>query len=266
MPDERRYTEDEIAALIKQAARAQEAARQQQARQEGLTLAEVQEAARAAGIDPAFVTRAAADLATDMPALPPRTLVGLPVSVTHEVLLPGAFTDADWDVLVADLRETFHATGRLRRDGALRQWRNGNLGVIVEPAAGGHRLRFRTLKGNAQPNLAGGGMMLGMGVLMVVMALLGLGSDPGLLSFGAIMALGGLGMAGATAYHLPRWADERRRQMERLGARAQRRAEAEHPAPAALQAPDASLEMPMEASPPEAEAPLAGARLRTRRN
>ena len=244
MSTERRYTEEEIAAIFEQAVRAEEAAPRTPSHGEGLTLAELQHVGREAGIAPGAVARAAAAMDRSNPPPPPVRLFGLPISVTRTAYLPDSLTDAEWDRLVVDLRETFQATGTVRRDGALREWRNGNLHALVEPTASGHRLRLSTRKGNAQESIA-----LSIGALAmatVFFVLLTTLSEPS-LGMTVIMALFlavGLGGAGLTALRLPHWAKKRGRQMDALAVRAVERMSA----PPAADT-DAATERAREAAP-----------------
>ncbi len=70
-------------------------------------------------------------------------------------------SDEEWERLVVDLRETFDARGIVRHDGALKQWTNGNLQVLLEPDEKGHRVRLRTTKGDARGMMVGGLVMFG---------------------------------------------------------------------------------------------------------
>ena len=106
MSAEHRYSEQEIAAIFKQAAEAQEAAQQQKSPGEGLTLAELQQIGQETGITPEFIARAAAAVDRTGPSLPPTTYFGIPISVARTVDLPGPLSDDGWDQLVVDLRES----------------------------------------------------------------------------------------------------------------------------------------------------------------
>jgi hypothetical protein len=135
------------------------------------------------------------------------------------VNLPGPLSDEAWDRLVADLRETFQATGEVRRDGSLRQWRNGNLHALIEPIDSGHRLHLRTLNGNARAALTGGLAFFAMNMVFMLVVAVSSGMDPGTLLLAVLSAIG-LGSMGVAAYQLPRWRAERARQMEAIAARA----------------------------------------------
>ncbi|MGA7305543.1 MAG: hypothetical protein WBW88_11750, partial [Rhodothermales bacterium] len=125
MSTDRRYSEKEIASIFEHAASAQRAASDHPSAREGLTLDELQMIGAEVGISPEFVTRAAAGLDDHIPEVAPETFLGLPVSASHTVDIPGPFTEDDWDRLVVDLRHTFQARGEITLDGALREWRNG---------------------------------------------------------------------------------------------------------------------------------------------
>jgi hypothetical protein len=229
MSPERQYNEQEVAAIFKHAAAGQESVQRQLPQGGGLTLAELEQIGKEAGITPEYIARAAA-VARTGPIMPPTTCLGFPVSVARTVDLPGPLSDEAWDRLVADLRETFQATGEVRHDGSLRQWRNGNLHALVEPTDSGHRLRLRTLSGNARSALVGGLAFFAINLAFMLVAAVSAGMDPGTLLLAMLSAIG-LGSMGVAAYRLPRWRAERARQMEAIAARAVERAGAP---PAAL--------------------------------
>jgi hypothetical protein len=224
MTEERRYSDQEIAAIFEQAAEAQQIAQRSRPRGEGLTLAELQQIGRETGITPEFIARAAASVDRAPHREPRATLLGLPVGVARTVDVPGPLTDAAWDRLVVDLRATFQAAGEVRRDGSLREWRNGNLHVLAEPTESGHRLHLRTRKGTAQQSLTLSFFFLLMGTIFLSLFAAQGASEPGMMVIMSLFVAAGLGGAGLTAYQLPRWAEERERQMEAVAARAIERA------------------------------------------
>jgi len=226
METPRRYSESEIAAILKQAAHDQETARTE-THHDGLTLAELKEAGQAAGIAPEFVARAAASVGANASTPSPEVRLGQRVSVAHAVDVPGPFTDADWDALVQDLRHTFSAHGTVSQSSAARQWHNGNLRVYVEAAPGGHRIHFYTLHGVLQSRLDAG-LILALMALFVVAVLLFAGDTgvlPALVTGGAL-GLGAAGLYGSSAYQLPRWRRTRKEQMKAIAGRALDRAAA----------------------------------------
>lgn len=184
-----------------------------------MTLAELERIGKEAGITPEYIARAAAALDRTAPTPPPATYLGFPVSVARTVDLPGPLSDEAWERLVADLRETFQATGEVRRDGSLRQWRNGNLHALIEPLDSGHRLHLGTLNGNARGALVGGLAFFVMNLAFMLIVAVSAGMDPGTL-FLALLSAVGLGSMGVAAYQLQHWRAERARQMEAIATRA----------------------------------------------
>jgi hypothetical protein len=139
--------------------------------------------------------------------------------VGRAIELDRKLTDEEWDRLVADLRETFDAKGVVRTEGSLRSWTNGNLQALLEPGANGHRLRLRTVRGNAQAMMGAGIMMFAMSALITAAAAIKGTIDPGFIT--SITVVGGMGIAafGFGAIGLPGWARLRRRQMDDVAER-----------------------------------------------
>jgi hypothetical protein len=214
---ERRYTDEEAAAIFQRASEAQHTGQQQlTSGNEGMTLARLQEIGREVGIAPDLVANAAT--AIDRVGLATsRRMFGLPIGVGRTIDLGRKLTEEEWERLVVDLRETFDARGRVQREGSLRQWTNGNLQVLLEPTATGHRVRLRTIKGNARSL-----MVIGLGgVVYTTIAgaaglVTGLVTDPLQLAFFALM---GAGIFGLGALRVPSWARTRRQQMEEIAER-----------------------------------------------
>src|SRR4051812_7964811 len=142
----RRYDDKEIAAIFRAAADGPQPSSPDVPRDEGLTLAELQTIGREVGIAPDAIARAAGSLDVRRES-ESRTLFGLPIGVARTVNLNRRLNDDEWERLVVQLREVFNARGTMRSEGSLRQWTNGNLQVLLEPTATGHRLRFRTVHG-----------------------------------------------------------------------------------------------------------------------
>lgn len=216
---ERRYDEEETAAIFARAAEAQPSETRQLAKRDGWTLAELQAIGREAGLAPDDVAAAARSL--DQPAQPaPRRLLGLTIGVGRTVQLDHRMTDAEWERLVVVLRDTFDARGQMRVDGSLRQWTNGNLQVLVEPSGAGERIRLRTRNASAQSLLTIGATMLGVTGLMAGLALLrGTLGDPGVLGPLVPFMFTGLGAIVAGYARLRTWAPTRLQQMDAIAAR-----------------------------------------------
>ena len=215
---ERRFNEAEVAAIFEKAAEAQHTGARQLPSGEGMTLAELQAIGSEAGIDPQLVARAAHALDKGGRSTS-RRFLGLPIGVGRTVDLGRKLSDNEWERLVVDLRETFDARGNIRQEGSFRQWTNGNLQALLEPTSTGHRLRLRTVKGDAVTWITGGLFSVGVSAAAyVAMALRGVG-DAGNMTGLAFLSLMGVVMFGAGALRLPGWARLRRKQMEEIAER-----------------------------------------------
>src|SRR5262245_988314 len=104
MADERRYSEDEVAAIFEEAA-APTISRGETPPAEGLTLAELQSIGREVGIAPERIAAAAGALQQRAPSIPTRRDFGMPMTAAHVVEIPRPLTDREWSLVVADLRE-----------------------------------------------------------------------------------------------------------------------------------------------------------------
>ena len=186
---------------------------------EGPTLAELQTIGSEVGLAPEQIARAASALDRGGDALPRRTHFGMPVAVGRTVDLPRAPTDREWELLVAELRATFRARGKVGSHGGLREWTNGNLHAYVEPTETGHRLRVGTMKGNALAMTRMGLFGMGMGLFMLVAMLLTGRVADGLFAPVFLGTMGAVAFASAVL-GLPRWARERDEQMEFIATRA----------------------------------------------
>jgi hypothetical protein len=217
MPDERRYRDDEVAAIF-EAASAPEVSRADTSSAQGLTLTELQAIGREVGIAPERIAQAASSLALRQPAIPRRTELGMPISAAHVIELPRALTDREWALVVADLRETFGARGNDSSQGDTRQWSNGNLHAFVEPTRTGYRLRLGTVKGDGLALNRLGGVSIAMGLVVSLVPLL---NGHPMVAIPGLAVLGGMG-AGAIAVNalrLPRWARLREQQMKDIAER-----------------------------------------------
>ncbi len=214
---ERRYTDDEVATIFRDAAEGQRADISQRSETGGLTLAEIQSIGREVGLSPTGVTRAA--LALDLaPRASSETFLALPIGVERSVALYRTVTDAEWEQLVGELRTTFRAKGKLGATGGFREWTNGNLQALLEPTATGHQLRLRTTKGSARTGMIAGVLLTGSAAVTAASAALAGNVMPALPAI-AMLSLTGLGLFAATALRLPGWARLRGRQMDAIALR-----------------------------------------------
>ena len=144
MSDRKRYTEDEIAEILEVATSAQETggSLSRSGSESGLTLEQIQEIGSEVGIAPERIASAVQVVESRKLVGPQKTFLGAPRSVSRVFPIDRPLTDQEWGRMVADLRQTFDAAGRVTSAGDLRTWTNGNLHVYVEPAgAGGYQVR-----------------------------------------------------------------------------------------------------------------------------
>jgi hypothetical protein len=216
---ERRYNEAEVAAIFERAAEAQKISQSQLPSGEGMTLAEIQEIGREVGFSPEQLTNAAKAVAF-APRATSRRFFGLPVGVGLTVDLDRKLTEAEWERLVVDLRETFDARGRLGQEGSFRQWSNGNLQALVEPTPDGDRLRMRTIKGDSRSLMTVGIGMLGLSAVGAIATATGANlGGPAILSAPAVIASIGAALFAIGGLQLPGWAERRRQQMQDIASR-----------------------------------------------
>jgi hypothetical protein len=224
---ERRYDDAESAAIFKVAAELQQATAREatggrpvlgqgEGETDGMTLAQLQDIAREVGIPSELIARAAEGLSR-RGRVTVRRFLGLPIGVGRSISLDHRLTDEQWERLVVDLRETFDARGRLHDEGNFRQWTNGNLQALLEPTAGGHQLRLRTLKADAFSAMTLGLATTGFGGVLYA-ALLAAGRE-NRAGVGLVMAAAGLAMFAFGALRVPAWARLRQKQMEDIIAR-----------------------------------------------
>jgi hypothetical protein len=213
MPD-RRYSDKETAAIFRAATEGPHSPPQEAPHEDGLTLADLQAIGGEVGISPDAVARAAHDLERNR-GVAARTFLGLPIGVSRTVNLNRRLSEEEWERLVVRLREVFNARGRMRSEGSLKQWTNGNLQVLLEPTESGHRLRFRTTHGAARASMGAGLAVIGVSAVTAISSAVSgsLGAaSPGV----TLLFLAGVGMIVSGALRLPRWARTRDRQMAAL--------------------------------------------------
>lgn len=218
---ERRYSDEEVAAIFERAANSQAGLQRQQphALAQGMTLGELQQIGKDVGIPSELVASAAREI--DLAGRPSeRKYLGMTIGVGRVVDLPRRLTDDEWERVVADLRETFDARGSLRSEGTTRMWSNGNLQILLEPTATGQRLRMRTVKGDSRGYISGGIGIVVASVLTAGFKTMGGDADVGMLAGLSSMVALGLGMIAAGTLRLPSWAKTRKRQMAEIAARA----------------------------------------------
>lgn len=210
---DRRYNDEEVAAIFRAAAEGSESRAVPGGHADGLTLRDLQAIAREVDISPDAVSRAAQSLERSRTPAVSQTFLGFPIAVQRTVALDRRLTDAEWELLVVELREVFHAHGSLRAQGSLREWSNGNLHALLEPTPTGHQLRLGTFKGAARASAAVGVLMVGMSAVVAIMAAAQGGLSSAAPGIAALAAIGAAFVANGTL-RLPSWARRRRQQMD----------------------------------------------------
>ncbi len=232
MTTPRRFTDDEVALILERAANTPAEDRIDAdpavapAPTSGLSLTELQAIAREAGIDPHAVARAAdAVVRGDLVPTSVQTATGAPIALARTVRFGRDIDDRTWARMVVLLQETFAARGRLRSDGALREWSNGNLRAVLEPTPQGHQLRISTRKGNAAAlrvfgNVAMVGSFVAGAAMLAVNALQGAPPPEG-LPWMAVLVPGFMGLGARVQDVLTRraWGRERSAQLDGLPSR-----------------------------------------------
>jgi hypothetical protein len=216
MMTERRYREDEVRKIFKLATTDKVASAPASRTPSGLTLAEMQSIGQEVGIEPDMVARAAAALDTTAPTSTRKSL-GMPVEVGSLVPLPRALTDHEWEMLVSELRRIFRARGHVSAMGSIREWRNGNLHVVVEPAQTGYRLRLGTFKGDAAGINALGGFAIAASLATFLAHYLI--NDPTALIPPTLMGAGGVAALVTNWLRLPAWARKRETHFQEIAAK-----------------------------------------------
>src|SRR5690606_12447838 len=229
-------------------------------------LAEMQEVAAAAGIDPTHVAAAVAELAAAPE--PRRTLLGAPVEVTRVRHLPTAVSDEAWARIVGELRRTFRDDGIAGQLGRIREWSAVSRGprrdvvtrLALEPDGDGTRVVLRRSARDVALAFSIAGLSGSfMALLFGVLAATGVDSE---FAFGALfMGAMALVFLGGLQLGLRLWAARQERSFEAVLDRVELIArEDAAPVPAAKE-PSAALpearprlgEDDLAASEPEAE-------------
>jgi hypothetical protein len=214
---DRRYDDDEVAEIFRKAAEGPQSLPHQVASDAGMTLAELQDIGREAGLSPEAVASAARSLEI-RPQVGVRRYLAMPIGVERTIELHRQLTETEWERLVVQLRETFNARGVVSSNGSFRQWTNGNLQALLEPTANGHRLRMSTVRGGAIFSLNIGVGMIGTGALMAIVSAVG-GHLGHTWTGAAMMSFLGLGSIAVGGLRLPGWARLRAQQMESITSR-----------------------------------------------
>ena len=191
----RRFSEKEVAHIIKRASELQ----QEEAPAEsatGMSLAELEQVAREAGLDPALVRRAAADLDTRVSDRAPSRFLGAPTKLRLERTIEGEVPANEYEPIVLEIQRVLGEVGSAATLGRSLQWTMTRMGrhrhstrtvqVTITPRNGRTTIRieepmmglaggvFGGLMGGMGGGLSGMAMGIGMGVFQSGLVALGL--------------------------------------------------------------------------------------------
>ena len=129
MPDdskrERRFSEEEVALIIKRAAELQQTEESEQESGGALSLPEIEQIAREAGIDPTLVRRAALGLDNPLPTNRPSPWLGAPTRLVFEKVVDGEIPIEEFETIIAEVRRTFGDNGLPSIIGRSLAWSSG---------------------------------------------------------------------------------------------------------------------------------------------
>jgi hypothetical protein len=192
MTEPRRFNDEEVRAIFERAADRQEQANSASRQGNGdapggLSLEELQEIGRTAGIDPDHIAAAAEGIARG--ALARRSGSGVPARPTapsgkpllHQSRTVRRIDDGTWERLVEALRREYKVAGIGGQVGRVREWASdadtkGSTPLTVRAVPDGDRDRLEITEGTEQlflvPKILGG-IMLGNAALVGLLMLLG---------------------------------------------------------------------------------------------
>ena len=164
----RRFDDQEVSRILERAAELQHREPLAPLESSGMTLAELEQVASEAGIDPQHVRNAAAALERDAPppGLSGTGLLGAPLHLELERTVDGEITPGVYEELAETIRNTLSAPGHVSTLGKSFEWHSANpqrgLRVTITPRGGRTVIRIEERFGNLLGALVGG-MVGGVG-------------------------------------------------------------------------------------------------------
>lgn len=203
----KRFTEADAQRIFALAAERQHESGQDET---GLTLEELEEVGRAAGLDPAFVREAAMDALRPETTGTTRRILGMPLEIRRERFIRGTVTDEAWAQAVVEMRRQFNKPGLVTDIGPLREWRSDvgenkqPVTVTLTPERGGTRIVVEQSQTQAMLGLGiATGVNALMGVIFALLALTGVESDmfvPAIIMLVIAAVMGGGTYGGMRGY------------------------------------------------------------------
>lgn len=171
-PPGRRFNDREVTQIIKRASELQEQEAPADAGTAGMSLAELEQVAREAGLDPALVRRAAADVDRRITDQAPSRFLGAPTTLRLERTIEGEVPADEYEAMVFDIQRIVGVVGIASNLGRSLQWTSSSSGrprsnvpavqVVVSPRSGRTAIRVEEPLGNIAGGLFGG-LMGGVG-------------------------------------------------------------------------------------------------------
>ena len=167
----RRYNEKEVADIIKRASELQQLESTAESTT-GMSLTELEQVAREAGLDPALVRRAATDLDTRVTDRKPSPFIGAPTNLVLERTIDGEMPVDEYETLVLEIQRELGGVGQASMLGRSLVWTMQGSGrrrattrtvqVTVTPRNGRTTIRMEEPLGQLAGGLFGG-LMGGLG-------------------------------------------------------------------------------------------------------
>jgi hypothetical protein len=160
----RRFSEREVGLIIKRATELQQTEPVESERSGGVSLAELEQIAREASIDPSFIRRAATDLDTVSPSRA-SPLLGAPTVLRFERTINGEVPSTEFELLVLEIQKTLSQHGTPSAIGRSLTWtsmpsmrasRERQITISVTPRGGVTTIRIEERLGNLAAGLFGG--------------------------------------------------------------------------------------------------------------
>ena len=167
----RRFNEQEVAAIIKRASELQQVESPSESTT-GMSLAELEQIAREAGLDPALVRRAASDLDTRVTDREPSAFLGAPTALVLERTIDGEVSPDEYEAIVLEIQRELGGVGAGSTLGRTLVWTMSGVErrrastrtvqVTVTPRNGRTTIRMEEPLGHLAGGLFGG-LMGGLG-------------------------------------------------------------------------------------------------------
>lgn len=167
----RRFDDREVALILRRAAEMQESSPATASSERGLSITDLEQVAREAGLDPTLIQRAAAELDA-RPAVPRRAgFLGRPTRFDIERTIDGELPESEFAAIVDEIRRTVGDVGNVSTLGSTLAWdstRGGRearvrrIGVTVVPRNGRTVIRIHESL-SALAGELGGGIVGGIG-------------------------------------------------------------------------------------------------------